>query len=146
MTKECPKCETGKKCVYHYRELNRLSALADSTSKKMWVYCDGCRIIQEAYFEVWGCEKNPRGLLCTPERDAKHGNEVDGMITCDDDYCRPFYEERALPSSKKKAIEFMRNHEGVVRCRECYTMNDESPVIWKIFPVQSKYQEKVSQE
>ena len=87
-----------------------------TTSKKMWVYCYECRIVQEAYFEVWGCEKNPRGLLCTPEKDAKHGNEIDGEITCDDDYCRPFFEEHDLPSSKKKAIEFMRNHEGVVRC------------------------------
>ena len=124
------------------RTLTRYKGNPDIKGKRIWILCPQCNIVQEAYFEVWCCDKNPNGLTFT---NTTHGNEIEGCETCEDDYCRPDAVVPCLPSSRKKAEEFIDSHEGALRCHECDIICDQSPPIWKVFPY-TKHQERVPQE
>ncbi len=63
-------------------------------------------------WEVWTCVKNPHGIIPEPN---DHGNEIDGTITCDDDYCQP----TDLQLEGTPTDEFIRTHEAHSRCSKC---------------------------
>lgn len=65
----------------------------------------------ELEWEIWGCDKNPEALIPEPK---DHGNEIEGTITCDDDYCHPFDEIVDEPTE-----EYIRTHECHSRCTKC---------------------------
>lgn len=62
-------------------------------------------------WEIWACDKNPKGIIPEPKN---HGNEIDGMITCSDEYCSP----RDI-SVEDPTDEFIRTHEVHSRCSKC---------------------------
>ena len=61
--------------------------------------CWNCGL-SASYFELLYCDKNPNGSkIC-----ENHGNEIDGMTTCEDEYCNP-QEERKTFQSKEELKE-----------------------------------------
>ena len=61
-------------------------------------------------WELWCCDKNPKGVIPEPP----HGNEIDGTITCTDEYCNPRDEHLENPTE-----EYIRTHEAHSRCTKC---------------------------
>ena len=74
-------------------------------------FCGDCNKQVETYWELAYCDKNPEGLLTEP---MKHGNEIDGTITCEDDYCNPGRQVVENPTE-----EYIKTHEVEERCKEC---------------------------
>lgn len=72
----------------------------------------------DTYYQLWFCDKNPKGLLNNPK---PHGNEIDGVTTCEDDYCRPNTKIIGYPSDY-----FLNTHECVEKCTECGNIIDHS--------------------
>ncbi len=62
-------------------------------------------------WEIWACDKNPEGIIPEPKN---HGNEIDGMVTCSDEYCNPRDIAVEDPSD-----EFIKTHEVHSRCNKC---------------------------
>ena len=63
-------------------------------------------------YELWICDRNPDGVVPEP---YEHGNEYDGEITCDDEYCNPnTIELDFIPSYK-----YYLSHECHSRCTKC---------------------------
>ena len=85
--------------------------------------CSNCGI-QQVYFEIWFCDKNPQGLN---DLDVDHGNEIEGTITCEDDYCRPDTrraDEIDEMKTKEESEHFVWEHEGSFRCSKCHSIID----------------------
>jgi hypothetical protein len=71
----------------------------------------------DIYYELWFCDKNPEGVCDVKE---PHGNEIDGVTTCEDDYCRP---DTAVVDDPTD--EYLKTHECVQRCTECDSITTE---------------------
>ncbi len=77
-------------------------------------YCHTCQDIQETYWELGVCEKNPEGL-CIPK---DHGNDKDGIIECSDEWCNPTQQTVETQITK----EFVQSHNVDERCAQCHRM------------------------
>jgi len=80
------------------------------TSKK---YCHECEEIQETYWELNFCDKNPKGI----DIQTNHGNDD----TCEDGYCNP---ESFIVESKDINDAFVKNHAVYERCVTCHQYFD----------------------
>lgn len=77
-------------------------------------FCPQCQEITASYFELDTCDKNPEGLVnCSIE----HGNDIEGTITCEDDYCNPQYE--AIDPEDIESVQWLKDHEVHERCSSC---------------------------
>lgn len=76
-------------------------------------YCADCGKIVETYWELCSCDRNPTGLSDPP---TEHGNNIDGTITCEDDYCNPCFDE---VDKEMISPDYIMSHEVNERCCEC---------------------------
>lgn len=84
---------------------------AEIYSKK---YCHECNEVQETYWEINYCEKNPKGIdVFTGE----HGNDD----TCEDGYCNP---ESDVVEDETITIQYVKNHAVYERCSKCHQYFD----------------------
>ena len=81
------------------------------TSKK---YCHECIKVQETYWELNYCEKNPQGIDVFT---GNHGNDN----TCEDGYCNP---ESATIESKDITVQYIKEHAVYERCVTCHQYFD----------------------
>ncbi len=88
------------------------------TGKK---FCPECKKEVETYWELCFCDKNPEGLS---ENLISHGNIINGMSTCEDDYCSPD-DKPVEPDDQKDRAEYIRTHEVVERCGTCHGFWEE---------------------
>jgi len=90
------------------------------TSKK---YCHECEEIQDTYWELNFCDKNPQGIDVPT---IQHGNDD----TCEDGYCNP---ESFTVESKHITKQYVKEHAIFERCTQCHqyfdsaTPNQETP-------------------
>lgn len=66
---------------------------------------------------MWFCKMNPDGKI---PQIKPHGNEIDGVTTCEDDYCQP----DTCVIDKPLTPEYISHHEVHERCSECHQMQD----------------------
>ena len=79
-------------------------------------FCPNCDKVQDTYWEVYKCDKNPDGLS---EGLEEHGNE-DGdpdYGECTDEYCNPTDEEVDKPVTR----EYIDSHETEEKCGSCHS-------------------------
>ena len=87
-------------------------------------YCHECKEIQETYWELNHCEKNPEGIdvltkgidILTAEQ---HGN--DG--TCEDGYCNP---ESTEVEKQGITVSYIKDHAVYERCVQCHQYFDSA--------------------
>ena len=87
-------------------------------------YCYECKEIQETYWELNHCEKNPEGIdvltkgidILTAEQ---HGN--DG--TCEDGYCNP---ESTEVEKQGITVSYIKDHAVYERCVQCHQYFDSA--------------------
>lgn len=77
-------------------------------------HCQSCNGKVNTYFEKYLCEKNPNGLKISP---ISHGNEIKGMTTCADDYCKPDIVPLEKSEINQKVLD---DHEIAERCEKCH--------------------------
>ena len=80
-------------------------------------FCPDCKKKVETYWELLFCDKNPEGLS---EKLISHGNLIDGMSTCEDEYCNPQDTPVELPDDQTERTEYIRTHEVEERCSTCH--------------------------
>ena len=79
-------------------------------------YCHECHEIQETYWELNFCDKNPDGIdIDTPY----HGN--DDM--CEDDYCNP---DSVPVDDEKITKQYVKEHAVFERCVQCHQYFDSA--------------------
>lgn len=79
-------------------------------------YCHECKEIQETYWELNFCEKNPEGTDVLVE---DHGNDN----TCKDEYCNP----ESIPVEKESVSEsYIKEHAVYERCVKCHQYFDSA--------------------
>ena len=81
--------------------------------------CNNCKKQVELYWSVAVCEKNPEG---TKEGIKDHGNLIDGITRCTDDYCNP---EIELVENFEITREYVREHNTSLRCKQCHQCMEE---------------------
>ncbi len=78
-------------------------------------YCHECKEVQETYWELNYCEKNPEGIDIFTE----HGNDE----TCEDEYCNP---ESTAVENKDITIPYIKSHAVHERCVQCHQYFDSA--------------------
>ena len=81
------------------------------TGKK---YCHECHKIQETYWELNHCEKNPQGIDVFT---GNHGNDD----TCEDGYCNPGSD---VVENENITIQYVKSHAVYERCVQCHQYFD----------------------
>ena len=82
------------------------------TSKK---YCHECHEIQDTYWELNHCEKNPEGI----DLFENHGNDE----TCEDGYCSP---ESTVVESEYITVQYIKEHAVFEKCESCHQYFDSA--------------------
>ena len=76
-------------------------------------FCPNCDKVQDTYWEVYKCDKNPEGVSETME---EHGNVVNGVVKCSDEYCNPIDEVVDKPVTH----EYINSHTVEEKCSSCH--------------------------
>ena len=90
-------------------------------------YCHQCKEIQETYWELTHCDKNPEGIDVFV---GNHGNDD----TCEDDYCHP---ESTQIEKEHITTSYIKEHAVYERCVQCHQYFDSAgPQAKQIHPEQ----------
>ena len=80
-------------------------------------FCPNCDKVQDTYWEVHKCDKNPEGVYETTEIMEEHGNVANGIVECSDEYCNPTDEVVDKPVTR----EYVSSHTVEEKCGSCHS-------------------------